>query len=486
LTSPISIHPDNPHYFLYDGQPRILNAATEHYGAVLNRNFNYVSYLEEAADKQATLSRCFLLFRELEGLPWNPHSPCKPIPGEYLAPFARTGPGYATDGFLKFNLDVWDEEYFGRLHGFLAEAAKRGVVVELTLFSNAYGDPVWDLNPFNVKNNVNGVGDVAWQDYNSMSNAALFEHQLAYTRKVVREVNAHDNFYFEVCNEPFGDHMGHVNATDVEAWQAAIRATIREEEAQLPKRHLIFQVPTERPRAEGKLDPLFAEPSIDAINIHDYQKLTFRGIALQPLNQFMQRDLHLERIAYMWSICHAGGKPMVFDEDNASTNTLDVEGWTTHRKRAWVTVVSGGHYDMIDFSIQSGGQERGTPASRAHIRTWMEHLSAFMRNVDFIHAAPVRDFCAEVPAHTLAVTLANPGQEYVIYVADCRERDERGRGEPCEGTLAFTLPPGSYQLREYSPATGEYRDVEQPLDGGVVRMELRAFVEDVVLHIRAA
>ena len=85
------LHPENPHYFLYRGRPRVLITATEHYGAVINRNFNYARYLAEAADKAATLSRCFLLFRELEGIPLNPHSPCKPRPGEYVAPFARSG-----------------------------------------------------------------------------------------------------------------------------------------------------------------------------------------------------------------------------------------------------------------------------------------------------------------------------------------------------------------------------------------------------------
>jgi hypothetical protein len=489
---PISRHPDNPRYFLYRGRPRVLITATEHYGAVLNRNFDYAAYLEEAADRskipvrgQMTLSRCFLLFRELEGVPLNPHSPCKPRPHEYLAPFGRTGPEFAHDGYPKFNLDEWNPEYFARLHGFLAEAARRDVIVELTLFSNTYAEAVWNLNPFNVKNNVNGVGNVAWQDYNSMRDPVLFARQIAYVRKIVREVNRYDNFYLEVCNEPFGGHPGgHASVAEVEAWERTIRGAIRDEESRLPKRHLIFQVPVECNRKDLPLESVADEPDVDAINFHDYQQLTYGNHILGPLARFMQRDLRLDRINRLWTTCHRAGKPLVFDEDNSCTNGLDPEAWTIHRKRAWTVICSGGHYDMIDFSIQAAGGEAGSPAARAHIRTWLKHLSTFIHAVDFVHTTPARGFCSTTPPHTLAATLANPGREYVIYVADCREKEEPAAGEPCAGTLAFELPEGAYQARLYEPVSGEYRGGAIRLEGGAARLDLPEFVHDLVVHVQ--
>ena len=480
------LHPDNPRYFLYGGRPRVLITATEHYGAVINRNFDYVRYLAEAADKAATLSRCFLLFRELEGIPLNPHSPCKPRPGEYVAPFARSGPGFAVDGFPKFDLDRWDDEYFARLRGFLDEAARRDVVVELTLFSNTYSDAVWGLNPFNMGNNVNGIGDIVWQDYNSMRNAALFERQVAYTRKIVREVNAHDNFYFEICNEPFGNQAGgHASVDEVQAWEDAIRGVIREEEATLPKRHLIFQVPVERFRGDSALDILADDQDVDAINMHDYQQLTFRGRPIPPLGRFMQRDLKLDRLHDLWTVGHAAGKPIIFDEDNACTNGLDEESWAIHRKRAWTVVCSGGHYDMIDFSIHAAGGEDGTPASRHYIRSWLKHLSTFIHATDFVRMSPVRDFCTTTPDHTLAATLTNPGQEYVIYLADKREKEDPGCGAPCTGPLRFSLPAGSYEARCFQPATGDFAGAPARLTGGEITLPMPPFVHDIVVHIRA-
>ena len=53
---PISLHPDNPHYFLFRGRPTILISSTEHYGAVLNLDFDYGKYLDTlAADDRADL-----------------------------------------------------------------------------------------------------------------------------------------------------------------------------------------------------------------------------------------------------------------------------------------------------------------------------------------------------------------------------------------------------------------------------------------------
>lgn len=45
--APIHLHPDNPHYFEWRGRPTILSASGEHYGAVLNLDFDYGRYLDE-------------------------------------------------------------------------------------------------------------------------------------------------------------------------------------------------------------------------------------------------------------------------------------------------------------------------------------------------------------------------------------------------------------------------------------------------------
>src|SRR2546422_2490880 len=56
---PLALHPDNPHYFVFRGQPTVLISSGEHYGAVLNLDFDYVKYLETLCRDGLNLTRTF-------------------------------------------------------------------------------------------------------------------------------------------------------------------------------------------------------------------------------------------------------------------------------------------------------------------------------------------------------------------------------------------------------------------------------------------
>ncbi len=56
---PIRLHPDNPHYLLWRGKPTILVTSGEHYGAVLNLDFDYLPYLDELQRCGLNLTRTF-------------------------------------------------------------------------------------------------------------------------------------------------------------------------------------------------------------------------------------------------------------------------------------------------------------------------------------------------------------------------------------------------------------------------------------------
>ena len=43
---PITVDPSNPHYYLFNGKPTILITSAEHYGALVNLDFDYVAYLD--------------------------------------------------------------------------------------------------------------------------------------------------------------------------------------------------------------------------------------------------------------------------------------------------------------------------------------------------------------------------------------------------------------------------------------------------------
>lgn len=55
----LSLHPENPHYFLFRGKPTILVTSGEHYGAVINLDFDYLTYLNELQLMGFNLTRLF-------------------------------------------------------------------------------------------------------------------------------------------------------------------------------------------------------------------------------------------------------------------------------------------------------------------------------------------------------------------------------------------------------------------------------------------
>src|SRR5580692_649214 len=101
---PICVDPENSRYFLFRGKPLVLVTASEHYGSVMNRAFDFERYLDDAAEHKMTLTRTFLLFRELQS-PRNPSSPAKPESPDFVTPYLRTGPGTALDGEPIYDLD---------------------------------------------------------------------------------------------------------------------------------------------------------------------------------------------------------------------------------------------------------------------------------------------------------------------------------------------------------------------------------------------
>ena len=478
---PLSIHPENPKYFLFRGKPLVLVTATEHYGSVINRRFDFQKYLSDAAAKHMTLTRTFLLFRELQ-TPRNPYSPCKPESPDYVAPYPRTGPGKALDGEPIYDLDRWNPEYFERLHRFLSKASERGIVVELTLFSNTYADNVWALNPLRSRNNKQSIGKVEWPDYTSTRDKDLLERQMAYVRKIVQETSKYDNVYYEICNEASGSVARHATHEDVDAWQELMAHTIREELKKLNRRHLVFGPEAFRyaPRFEQSFDKSFAGTMLDAVNCHPLPGLTVGGHAYD-LGHFMSKELKLGQVRDFCLAAQRTHKPCVLDEDNVASMYRDMVGWTIHRKRAWTAILSGAHYDYIDFSV-TVGNEAGTAESRQSLRTWMKHLSDFIHGFDFVHAQPLPGWITSKPDHMVVATLAVQGTDYVSYLADAREVTDADAGQALEGKVVFSLPNGRFSVRLYSPTTGMYSPGIL-LDGGKdTSLPLPQFRHDIVLR----
>ena len=493
--APVRIHPDNPKLFEFRGRPLVLLTATEHYGAVLNRPFRFERYLRDAAANGMTLTRLFTLFRELQ-TPINPASTCKPASPDYVAPFARTGPGFALDSEPRFDLDRDDPEFYERLHGFIGLADELGVVVEVVLLSNTYGDPVWRLNPLHAENNVNGLPACSAPEYLSIRHPALFERQRAHVRRIVSETRGYDNVIYEICNEPGGRAVPTEGplVDEVNEWLDSLIAVVRDADHAGAGRHLIAgqEAFVDKPFLQT-IDRSYDAMDYDVVNVHPLPGTRLRG-ADHHLGDFMSKQLRLQAFRDMTLAAHAESKPLNHDEDNVASQYRDPDGWTVHRKRAWVSVLCGAHYDVIDFSIQPFLEE-GTPDAQQHLRSWFRHLSAYVHGLDLVRSRPLPEALRSAPPHTVAVVFGVRGADYTVYVADAREyrgvRDledqapAEGSGEAgtaIGGALLLDLPEATLAVSRFDPTTGRSVPLERLQGGPSTRIALEPFRHDVVIH----
>jgi hypothetical protein len=450
---PLRLHPDNPRYFLFRGKPAILITSGEHYGAVLNQDFDYVRYLDELKANGLNLTRTFSgTYREVPGSFHIVQNTLAPARGKYLAPWARSATAGAADGGNKFDLTRWDAAYFKRLKDFLTQAGKRGIVVELSLFCTIYDEKLWDANPMKARNNVNGVGNVGRLQAYALKEDKLTAVQDALVRKIVTELKDFDNLYYEVCNEPY---FGGVTRK----WNDHIIATLVRTEKALKTRHLIAQnisngsVKIDRPNKD-----------VSVFNFH---------YSAPPDSV---------RLNY-------GLKRAVADDETGFRGTGDLP----YRTEGWDFFLAGGAvYSSLDYSFtcsRPDGTFRVTTSpgggGRA-LRRSLKVLKDFMEGFEFIKMAPhnkvVRGgwvkapLTAGEPAQAAATTrvLAEPGKAYAIYVKG---------GVRAE--LVLDLPTGSYRAEWVNPKTGKVDKQEEfKHDRGRKTLGSPPYTEDIALRVK--
>ena len=159
---PIRLHPANNRYFIYHQQPVVLVGSSEHYGALINLDFDPVPYLNEIQSRGLNLIRIFSgTYRESAGAFGIQDNTLAPSNARFIAPWKRTSTSGAADGGNKYDLNQWDPAYFSRLRSLVTEAANRGIIVELTLYSAIYDDNLWKLSPMNGANHINGAKSIS-------------------------------------------------------------------------------------------------------------------------------------------------------------------------------------------------------------------------------------------------------------------------------------------------------------------------------------
>lgn len=439
---PISLHPENAHYFQWKGKPTVLITSGEHYGALLNLDFDYKAYFKELESHGLNQTRTFSgVYRESPESFKIKGNPLAPKPGRYICPWARTDtPGYKGGG-NKFDLTKWDPRYFRRLKNYLREAEKRGVVVELVLFCTFYNDTLWGLSPMNATNNVNGIGkNVPRKEVCTLKHPDLVKAQQRVTRKIVRELKDFDNVYYEVCNEPYF-------AGVTEAWQDRIIQTIVETEKGFEHKHLIAKN-IENGSKKIK-DP---NPAVSIFNFH---------YATPPKAVYVNYGLN----------------KVIGDDETGFDGPKDV----TYRKEGWNFLLAGGAvYSNLDYSFtpdhEDGSAKPDAPGGGGEaLRRQLSILRDFMHRFDFVRMRPDNSVLkGDLPKGVHARALVNEGKEYAVYV-DGGDRVN----------LKLTLPKGTYMVRWISTRTGQIVKSEKLSHrGGTLALKSPAYSADIALSVK--
>jgi PA14 domain-containing protein len=383
---PLALHPYNPHYFLWRGEPTILITSGEHYGALINLDFAYITYFDTLKADGLNLTRTFSgAYVEPQGAFNIARNTLAPAPGKYICPWPRSETmGYANGG-RKFDLSQWDPDYFDRLKKFITAASKRGIVVEMNLFCPFYEEAQWKLSPMNATNNVNGIGAVARTNvYTLDKHGGLLAVQEAMVRKIVKELNDFDNLYYEICNEAY---FGGVTLE----WQHHIAEVIRDTEFPMRRKHLISQ--------NVANNKALVEKPHEAISIFNFH------YASPPDTVAM--NYHLNKV--------------IGDNETGFAGTNDFP----YRREGWEFIVAGGAlYNNLDYSFTTDNEDGtfrypskqpggGNPGFRKQMRI----LKDFMYTFDFIHMRPDASVVqGPLPRGISVRCLSQPFAAYAIYV----------------------------------------------------------------------
>jgi hypothetical protein len=409
-TQRLTVVPGRPGLLAWDGTTRVFVGAGEHYGALVNRAFDYRRYLDALAAEGLDHIRLLLgTYHELPGQ-FN-------IDGNTLAPDAGDlCLAWRRDADGRFDLAALDPTHGERLAGILAAATERSIAVGLCLFCPCYSDEQWQVHPFNPRNNRQHAGcepDGSPTPRGRMLAAAdLRLWQTRLLDGVLPIASAAGCTYIELCNEPYVGATTRADRAALAAWQGWLADEVRQRAPDLPIAmnlgNRAVAVPDDLPDAVGIVSVHYPAPEAAWLN---------RGCG----------------------VAMAGDETGFQGQDD-----------TVYRRQAWEFLLAGGAlFSHLDYSF-TVAEPAGRSAITARTPGWggpnLRRQLALLRRVlagcDRARMRPWPELIdIALPEGVRAVALGIPGESALVHLA----------GWPGGGPR-LGLDEGAWELRWIDPA----------------------------------
>ena len=368
-------------------------------------------------------------------------------------PWPRTGPGVASDGKTRFNLDANDDAFLERLRERRVAAGERGMYVAVMLFDGwaLHLSPAPDHvegHPFHAENNVNGIGIGGISDYQVLPlDPRVRALQEAYIRKVLDTLHDLPNVLWEVANESSGggqagpefmDALGLAEIPDwgdSTAWQYWVIDTVKRHEQQMGYQPhpigMTMQFPV--PEQTKVNDPLLASRAEWISPGYDDEVFAAGGHPMAPGSP-QSRWLEDPPAA-------DGQKVVISDTDHYAPGRGDAL-W------AWKSFLRGHHPILMDYGLITGVKAPDPAFEPA--RHAMGDTLRFARRMNLIATQPRGE------VSSTGYALASPGEEYLVLDPN----DNRG-------PFTVHLEPGTYAAEWFlidgrETIEGEQLTVESP------------------------
>jgi hypothetical protein len=477
--SPIEVCPNNPHYFFYKGKPLVLITSDHHYGAVIDKDFDYVKYLDYLALKGMNLTRIYpgAMFEVTDK--YLPGNPLGPRPGRQLLPWAKSDqPGanqmLAESGHpsYKYDLDKWNNEYFDRLKDFVELAKEKDIIVEIPFFNGMYND-CWPLMAMYHKNNIQNIGqyeDNACGLFTSADfrNQDVIKYQKAYVIKITAELNEFDNLIYDICDEPSlqglpGGSVLFLPDSQVLPWVNEMKEAFLQAEELLPQKHLLGQT-------VQNLSPDCSAESWSKWLAAEYVKPAAKALSLNYKNN----------------------KPLIDVESNyyGISLTKNAYGVDAIRLEGWWFMLGGGAGCINLNGEFYRGQETGSINTQSYIVPQKKVLKDFMNSFDLVGLSRFTDFSG-TPSDAFCNILGENGKQYALYIFHgAYEGDWGAHFIPKTGNFLDTLilhniPPGNYFLEWIEPSSGFVTNSKKlSWIGGTLMLITPEYSLDVAMRMR--